>query len=121
MGEPLPLRAPTKRDKRSSARAIVAPAEPDPLAEVEYTGDLEVDAESELDALQAAFRDRRRREDRRFKQSTDSEFWLALCFEDREQKEAFLSAFALSKMGDKYLDGRKVAAALGVNIQNNKE
>lgn len=119
MPDPLPLSAPIPKGR--SARAIVAPPEPDPLAGVEYTGDIETDAAEELSALSSAFRDRRRREDRRFKQATDSEFWLALCFEDRAQKEAFLAAFNVARFGDKYLDGRKVAHALGVEISRSGE
>lgn len=104
------------RGRGGRIKAVVQPPEPDPLGGVEYTGDLEVDAAAELDALSDAFRDRRRREDRRFKQATDSEFWVALCFENREQKEAFLRAFKIARLGDKYLDGRKVAVELGVDI-----
>lgn len=115
MGEPIPM-AKGRRVGRSAAMSVVQPAEADPLADVEYTGDIEADALAELDALSSAFRDRRRQEDRRFKQATDSEFWLALCFETREQKEAFLTAFNMAQFGDKYLDGRKVAHALGVDI-----
>lgn len=63
---------------------------PDPLADVEYTGNVEQDAKTELDALENAFRGRRRDEDKRFKQATDSEFWFATCFRTREHKDAFL-------------------------------
>ncbi len=57
MTEPLPIGSST----RGAAAQIVAPLDPDPLADVEYTGDLEADSGAELDALQSAFRDRRRR------------------------------------------------------------
>lgn len=111
--EPLPV----KGAKKAGIMDRIAPVEPDPLADVAYSGDLETDAAAELDALDSAFRDRKRREARRFTQATDSEFWVAVCFESREQKEAFLAAFDVARFGDKYLDGRKVAAALGVNLE----
>lgn len=118
MSEPLPFHT-KKIHKSSAATDVLQPPDPDPLAGVEYTGDLEVDALTELDAIQVAFRDRRRQEERRFKQATDSEFWVAICFESREQKESFLRNAALSDLGDKYLDGTRVAQALGVDL--NKE
>jgi hypothetical protein len=113
MPEPLPFHNKAKPRKLD---AVLRPAEPDPLADVEYTGDLEQDAIVELDALEAAFRDRRRQEDRRFKQATDSEFWVAVCFASRQQKEAFLARAGLAEIGDKYLDGVRVAEKLGVDL-----
>lgn len=109
MAEPLPI---VSRSSKSPVEGILHPPEPDPLADVDYTGDIETDALAELDALDAAFRDRRRREDRRFKQATDSEFWIALCFPSREDKERFLRKHGLIDLGDKYLDGRAVDARL---------
>ncbi|MCP2248174.1 hypothetical protein [Lentzea aerocolonigenes] len=89
---------------------------PDPLQDVEYTGDLAVDAGAELDALAIGFRERTKREDERFRLATDSEFWFALCFKSREDKDAFLKAAGLMHIGDKYLDGRAAAAVLGVDM-----
>lgn len=89
---------------------------PDPLADVEYTGDLAADAGAELDALAIGFRERTKREDERFRLATDSEFWFALCFKSREDKDAFLKAARLMHIGDKYLDGRAAAVVLGVDM-----
>lgn len=89
---------------------------PDPLADVDYTGDLATDAAAELDALAIGFRERTKREDERFRLATDSEFWFALCFKSREEKDAFLRAARLWHVGDKYLDGRAAAAVLGVDL-----
>jgi hypothetical protein len=50
--------------------------EPDPMADVEYTGDLEEDSKRELTALQKGFRERARREQERFELATDSEYWI---------------------------------------------
>jgi hypothetical protein len=48
----------------------------------------------------------------------DTEYWVALCFESREQKEAFLKAVNLFAQGDKYLDGRLFAQHCGIEIPN---
>lgn len=93
-----------------------AESEPDPLADVEYTGDLARDSEAELDALAKGFRERTKREDERFRLATDSEYWFAVCFKTREDKDAFLAAARLLPVGDKYLDGYAVARTLGIPV-----
>ncbi|WNV86582.1 hypothetical protein [Umezawaea sp. Da 62-37] len=101
-----------------------AEQEPDPLEGVEYSGDLAADSTAELDALAIGFRERTKREDERFRLATDSEFWFVLCFKSRAEKDAFLHAARLFHVGDKYLDGRAAALALGVDlpdIENGKE
>jgi len=90
--------------------------EPDPLAAVEYTDDLGADAATEFTALEQGYRDRARAEASRFKRATDSEFWVAVCFTTREEKEAFLRAAGLAHLGDKYLDGRDVADVLDIDL-----
>jgi hypothetical protein len=87
-------------------------AAPDPLAAVEYTGDLAADSGAELSAMQSAYRDRAKAEADRFTRATDSEFWFAVCFTSREEKEAFLQEFGLIRLGDKYIDGRDAAKTL---------
>lgn len=89
--------------------------EPDPLADVEYSGDLEVDAARELVALESAFRERRKREDARFRDVTDSEYWFAVCFRTRADKEKFLAAVG-GLRGDKYLSGYELARRLGIEV-----
>lgn len=91
---------------------------PNPLDSVEYTGDVEEDAGREFSALQKGFRERADRENKRRQRATDSEYWFAVCFESREEKEAFLKAARVSKklMGDKYLDGRMLAKMLGIEM-----
>jgi hypothetical protein len=63
-----------------------AEPEPDPLRDVDYTGDLATDAATELDALAIGFRERTKREDERFRLATDSEFWFVLCFRSRTRR-----------------------------------
>jgi hypothetical protein len=97
----------------------VAPVTPEitpeantPFSEVEYTGNLETDTALELTAAQAAFRDRARDYKRQRLLVEDSEFWVAVCFRTREDKEAFLRDHGLLQLGDKYLNGYAVDAAL---------
>ncbi|RTE47903.1 hypothetical protein [Actinobaculum sp. 352] len=80
----------------------------DPLANVEYTDNLETDSARELSALEQSYRDRAKAEENRFRQATDSEYWIAVCFPSREEKEKFLRKWDLIDHGDKYLDGRIV-------------
>lgn len=90
----------------------------DPLEDVEYTGNLPADSAKEMSALQEGFRQRAQAEQDRFRKATDSEFWFAVCFKSREDKEAFLKAANAKKnlMGDKYLDGYKLAKLLGLEM-----
>lgn len=88
----------------------------DPLAAVDYTAGPEKAAKQEMSELLKAFDDRRRREAERFRLATDSEYWFAVCFQTREQKEAFLAALDLLAQGDKYLDGAALAKRLGVAL-----
>lgn len=91
----------------------------DPLDGVEYSDDLNADASAEFEALQQGFADRAQAERKRFQDATDSEFWFAVCFKTREDKEVFLKALKIHKnmMGDKYLDGHKLAKMLGVKLE----
>jgi hypothetical protein len=84
----------------------------DPLAKVEYSGDLAQDAAAELTALEQGYRDRAKQESNRFRDATDSEYWFAVCFKTRAEKEAFLAKYKLDQLGDKYLDGKKVGKIL---------
>lgn len=63
------------------------------------------------DALRQ-FKERAAAETKRFADATDSEYWVAVCFHTREDKERFLAEFSLDTVGDKYLDGYEVAKIL---------
>lgn len=78
--------------------------------------DVEAVAREELNDVQQGFKDRATREDQRFVDATDSEYWIALCFQTREQKEDFLREAGLTDLGDKYLDGMQVAKRLGIAL-----
>ena len=77
-------------------------------------------ADRVLSEAEQAFKDRAKAEQKRFELATDSEYWLAMCFQSRQQKEDFLAALreklGLKDDGDKYLDGWEVAKALGIQL-----
>lgn len=83
---------------------------------IDYRGELEHDALAETDALMSEFQKRAKAEEDRVEIATDSEFWFAVCFQTREQKDEFLKNMGLFQIGDKYLDGVRVARKLGVSI-----
>lgn len=83
---------------------------------IDYQEKLEHDALAEADALMSEFQKRAKAEEKRREIATDSEFWFAVCFQTREQKDEFLKNAGLFQIGDKYLDGVRVARKLGVSI-----
>lgn len=90
----------------------------DPLKDVEYTGNVETDAAVELDELAKGFRERRDKEAERFKNATDSEYWFAVCFRTRADKERFINAVdSTTRIGDKYIDGHALAKSLGIDLE----
>ncbi len=78
----------------------------------------EVQAAEEVSELLKGFRERAAREQTRYEDATDSEYWVAVCFQTREQKDEFLQKSGLLSLGDKYLDGLKVARKLGISIES---
>ncbi|WP_216364377.1 hypothetical protein [Pantoea coffeiphila] len=102
--------------KEQAIRTRASKTMPQMVTLPELTGDAEVDSKADLDALQEGFRQRAKAEASRFELTTDSEYWCALCFQTREQKEVFLKALDLFTHGDKYLDGQLVAERLGIKL-----
>ena len=78
----------------------------------------DVEARAELSGVMQGFKARQEAEAKRRTEATDSEFWCALCFETRAQKEEFLRKLGVLAHGDKYLDGRLVAEKLGIVLEN---
>ena len=111
------LSKPKPKGKGKRSPSAVAGAS-DPLAYVAYCDppNMEADSAAELSALQEAFKKRAKQEAQRFRDVTDSEYWVALCFQTREDKDRFLRALNLIQLGDKYIDGHKAAQLLGVDL-----
>lgn len=111
------LSALSKKPKAKKPAFGKQPA-PNPLDGVAYADppNLEADSAAELNAMQQAFKDRATLEKDRFCDATDSEYWVAMCFRTRADKERFLKALNLAQLGDKYIDGHKAAQLLGVDL-----
>ncbi|MBL8387001.1 MAG: hypothetical protein JNK17_02070 [Hydrogenophaga sp.] len=89
----------------------------DPIPELDYENMTNEEvAVAETSAVLAAFKARAKAEQERFTLATDSEYWVAVCFQTREQKEHFLEVTKLLKAGDKYIDGALVAKVLGITL-----
>lgn len=73
-------------------------------------------SKEEVSALKAAFIARSNKEDARYTQAVDSEYWFAVCFQSRSQKNAFLKAMGITLWGDKYLDGARIADKFGITL-----
>lgn len=89
---------------------------PDPLADIEYAGDMEQDSQAEASAMLAGFKERAKQERDRYTLATDSEFWFAVGFQSRAQKEAFLATMQWLEYGDKYLNGCHIAEDAGIKL-----
>lgn len=93
---------------------------PNPLDSAEESESLEAATASEVGAIESAFVTRRKNEDKRKRDATDSEYWFAVAFRSRADKEAFLGAVGAdsNQCGDKYLNGYALAALLGVEVND---
>lgn len=89
----------------------------DPIGELDYDSlTNEEVAVKETSAVLQAFIARSKAEQARFLLATDSEYWVGVCFQTREQKEHFLREAKLLQAGDKYIDGALVAKRLGITL-----
>lgn len=103
---------------RPNFEAMFDPDMDNPLDRLERTGDLELDTENENSATERSFIDNDRTEDDPFRIALDLEFYFVVCFQSRQQKEEFLNMAGLMDMGDKYIDGLRLARSLGVEIES---
>ena len=90
---------------------------PDPLDAMTYTGNPEKDATAEMSEALRAIIEQKRAMREVYRTTTDPEFWFAVCFQSREQKDEFLRLAGWDNFGDKYIDGLRVAEALHIPIE----
>lgn len=86
------------------------------FAAVQYSGDPEKDMAAELTEVQKKFRASIRGDVDRYAATNDSEYWVSLVFDTREQKNDFLAQLGWSGLGTKYIDGIELAEKLGVAL-----
>jgi len=89
---------------------------PDPMEDVERSGNVVEDSPKEISATLAAFKAAASNEQQTFEDNTDSEYWFTVVFQNRRQKDAFLEATGWVENHDKYLDGEWLAEELGVEL-----
>ena len=89
---------------------------PDPLADLETSGDIEADTDAQLGAIETGFRARMKAEAERFAGATSTDYYCALVFQNGDQLQAFLSKAGIGKPGARFVDGVELAAALGIDI-----
>ena len=105
--------------KRPSIGGILtAQGVENPLADVDYQGDIAHDTKEEEGAMLKHLKEAGKVEKRRYDVAVDSEFWFAVYFQSREQKDAFLTAMNWLKYGNKYLNGLQLADLQGILIPN---
>ncbi len=111
-------KAEAAKRQAQDAKALRANPVPQYAHMPEPTGDAEIDSAADLDAVQSGFRARAADESRRFALATDSEFWAALCFQTREQRDAFLAAIGAFDLviDARYIDGCELAKRMGVAL-----
>lgn len=97
----------------------------DPTADLELDGDAAQNTNAEISAVQAGFRARMGKEADRLELVTMSDYYTCLVFPTGAHLRAFLSATGWGRYGEAggpyYLDGRKVAAALNIELPPDPE
>lgn len=90
----------------------------DPIEAVEPSDSLEEEAKAEFNEVVKAYRQRAKRETKRFVDATDSEYWFCTYFRSRKDCEKFLAAAGVKARlnGDKYINGYDLAKILGLKV-----
>lgn len=85
------------------------PVEEEPEEEITLS-DYEKGCAETLGEMERSFRDRMKKENKRFQEVTDTGYWFAVCFTSREQREEFMKKIGLEP-DLLYVDGREMAKA----------
>jgi len=99
------------------AEMVAVPNKDKPLGPPPPEG-AEMQSLAEMSEVLEGFKARAARESQRLADATDSEYWFAVCFQTRAQKEEMLQKLGLLADGDsaKYIDGLALAAPFGITI-----
>lgn len=87
-----------------------------PLKNVEVTGNAEEDSHREFDALAEGFRERRAKEDARFKDATDTGYYFAVVFRSNSDRDEFLAALNMGLDDGWWINGYDLARKLKIEI-----
>jgi len=90
----------------------------DPLEDVDFDpNDLEASATAEMSEIVRLIREKKKESADRFRIADDTDYWVALCFQCREQRDEFLRKAGWSDLGEKYLNGLEIARRLGIDVK----
>jgi len=90
----------------------------DPLENVDFDpDDLEASATAEMSEIVRLIREKKKQSADRFRIAEDTDYWVALCFQCREQRDEFLKKAGWSELGEKYLNGLEIARRLGIDVK----
>ena len=104
-------------DKDEIKRNLTDQPLPDPFAGVDFPEDLEEATKLEIDIIARLLREGTPSKWlKKHGRVDDYPNWFVVAFPDRATKDHFLRASRLDHIGDKYLDGYKVAEALGLDL-----
>jgi hypothetical protein len=76
----------------------------------------EDDVAEDIKDFEKSIRARVQDENSRLIDAGDSEYYICVCFQNRDQKEKFLRHMQWDKYGDKYLDGTQIALDHGLDM-----
>lgn len=88
----------------------------DPLAAFDPTGDQEDNANQIMVRVEGAFIEDEGRKLDEYRTMVDPEFYVVVCFQSYEQKMDFLAKAGFADLGEKYIDGLKVAKRMGLDV-----
>jgi len=110
--------APRKTFKRLPDIETMFNVDGDPLEDVDFDpNDLEASATAEMSEIVRLIKEKKKESSDRFRTANDTDYWVALCFQCREQRDEFLRKAGWSDLGEKYLNGLEIARRLGVDVE----
>ena len=89
---------------------------PNPLDNVEPTGDAEEDSHREFDALAEGFRERRAKEEARYKDATDSGYYFSVVFRSNADRDELVAALNMALEDGWWINGYDLARKLKIEI-----
>lgn len=96
---------------------LFEPDDENPLDDLPDGGDIEENVDAELAVTLDTLLTNKKGKNEAYRIANDDEFWLAICFQSEEQKFQFLELSGWIALGDKYIDGLKVAQRLTLAVE----
>ena len=96
---------------------LFEPDDESPTDSLQDSGDIEQNVNDELAVTLDALLSNKKGKNDAYRVANDDEFWFAVCFQSREQKDDFLRLAGWAELGDKYIDGLEVARKLNVAVE----